>query len=72
MNYVWAHADIDFIVLCIRPMNLNSKIKKKGNSIIYIDPKNKKYCGDKVVLCDSFDFAYKFSNKDVIKLDVIP
>ena len=53
-------------------MNLNSKIKKKGNSIIYIDPKNKKYCGDKVVLCDSFDFAYKFSNKDVIKLDVIP
>ncbi len=72
LTHIWKYRNIDFVVLCIRPMYLSNKTRKKDISIIYIDPKNQKYFGDRIVLCDSFDFPHKFPEKDIVKLDVVP
>ncbi|MCI8349052.1 MAG: hypothetical protein HFE74_06440 [Firmicutes bacterium] len=67
IDYVWDHNDLDFSILCIRP--IGNITKSKDVSIIYIDPKNKNLFDQKVFLCDEFNFRHKFSNKDVVKLD---
>ena len=70
LDFIQNHADLDFVVLCIRPIHSSSN--KKGCKTIYIDPKNvyKSVKEQDVFVCDSFDYPHKFSNTGVAKLNV--
>lgn len=70
LDFIQNHADLDFVVLCIRPIHSSSN--KKGCKAIYIDPKNvyKSVKEQDVFVCDSFDYPHKFSNTSVAKLNV--
>lgn len=71
LEHIWKNNELDFVILYIHPINSTPKAKKKDVSLIYIDPQKRSYYGKKIVLCDWFDFQYKFGNRDVIKLNKV-
>lgn len=70
LDYIQNHSDLDFVILCIRPIHFSNK--KSGYKTIYIDPKDvyKSVKEQDVFICDTFDYPHKFSNKNVAKLNV--
>lgn len=71
LEHIWKNNELDFVILYIHPINRTQKVKKKDVSLIYIDPQKRSYYGEKIVLCDWFDFQYKFRSRDVIKLNKV-
>ena len=71
LEHIWENNELDFVILYIHPINRTQKVKKKDVSLIYIDPQKRSYYGEKIVLCDWFDFQYKFRSRDVIKLNKV-
>ena len=82
LNYIQNHSDLDFVILCIRPIHFSDRNSECKS--IYINPKDV-YKSVKeqgvfsgvlgsflqgVFICDSFDYPHKFSSKNVVKLDV--
>ncbi|WP_102410261.1 hypothetical protein [Beduinella massiliensis] len=69
-EYIWEHHDLDFVIFCIYPININKKTQPKEIAIVYIDPKNKNLFNQSIVLCDEFDYTIKLNKK--LKLNVKP
>ena len=70
LNYIQNHSDLDFVILCIRPIHFSDRNSECKS--IYINPKDvyKSVKEQGVFICDSFDYPHKFSSKNVVKLDV--
>lgn len=67
LEFISEHNDIDFVILCIRPL-FECKKKFKKTQIIYINPKNCNIANQNIVLCDSFDYPIKYIEENPIKL----
>ncbi len=70
INYIWEHNDLDFVILCVRPINITNEINRKNVSVIYINPKVEKLSLENTFLCDEFNYVYKFINENVLKLSI--
>lgn len=60
--------NVDFVILCIVPINFKNDYSKC--QIIKIDMNNieQSIRQQGMIICDAFDFSLKFTNKDVVRL----
>lgn len=61
--------NVDFIILCIHPVNVGNDFYKKCQ-IIKVDMNNveESIRRQGLIICDEFDYSQKFTNRDVLKL----
>lgn len=63
----------DFVIFCMIPVNFhNSPDDYRNSQVIRVDMQNieSSIRQQGIIICDEFDFSVKFTNKDVIKLNV--
>lgn len=70
LDFIQLHVDLDFLILCIRPIHFSGS--KKECRAIYIDPRDvyKSVSEQGVFVCDLFDYPHKFLKEDIVKLEV--
>ena len=70
LEHIQKNSDLDFVILCLRPIHSSGKLKECKT--IYINPKDvyKSIREQGITVYDNFDFRHKFRNRDVVKLNV--
>lgn len=70
LEHIQKNSDLNFIILCLRPIHSSGKLKECKT--IYINPKDvyKSIREQGITVYDNFDFMHKFRNRDVVKLNV--